>query len=64
MRIGCFIGILRPGQKGLFVSFGGFSKEARYEAERSIIEASVKSRALSTGFLLVTLVKYIKLILH
>jgi len=34
-QVRSFIGILRPGQKGLFVSSGGFSKEARYEAERS-----------------------------
>jgi restriction system protein len=30
-----FIGALRPGDRGLFVSTGGFSKEARYEAERA-----------------------------
>lgn len=30
-----FIGALREGDSGLFVSTGGFSKEARYEAERS-----------------------------
>lgn len=30
-----FIGGLRPGEKGLYVSTGGFSKEAHYEAERS-----------------------------
>jgi len=30
-----FLGGLRERQKGLFVSIGGFSKEARYEAERS-----------------------------
>ena len=30
-----FIGALREGDAGLFVSTGGFSKEARYEAERS-----------------------------
>jgi len=30
-----FIGVLRPGDKGLYVSTGGFTKEAKYEAERS-----------------------------
>lgn len=30
-----FIGTLREGDSGLFVSTGGFSKEARYEADRS-----------------------------
>jgi len=30
-----FIGGLREGNRGLFVSTGGFSKEAKYEAERS-----------------------------
>lgn len=32
-----FAGGLRPGDRGLYVSTGGFSKEARYEAERSNI---------------------------
>lgn len=31
-----FIGVLRAGDKGLYLSTGGFSKEAKYEAERSI----------------------------
>ena len=30
-----FLGGLRPGDRGLYVSTGGFSKEAKYEAERS-----------------------------
>lgn len=30
-----FIGALRDGDSGLFVSTGGFSREARYEADRS-----------------------------
>jgi restriction system protein len=34
-EIRSFIGGLRPGDKGLYASTGGFSKEARYEAERS-----------------------------
>jgi len=32
-----FIGGLRQNDKGLYVSTGGFTKEARYEAERSTI---------------------------
>lgn len=36
-EIRSFTGGLRSGDKGLFVSTGGFSKEARYEAERSNI---------------------------
>ncbi len=32
-----FTGGLRPGDKGLYVSTGGFSREAKYEAERSNI---------------------------
>ncbi|MGI9280508.1 MAG: restriction endonuclease [Endozoicomonas sp.] len=30
-----FLGALREGDKGLYVSTGGFSREARYEAERA-----------------------------
>jgi len=30
-----FVGGLRPGDKSLFVSTGGFTKDAKYEAERS-----------------------------
>jgi restriction system protein len=30
-----FVGVLRSGDTGLYVSTGGFSKEARYEAERA-----------------------------
>ncbi len=36
-KIRSFTGGLRPGHKGLYVSTGGFSKDARYEAERSNI---------------------------
>ncbi|HUG71545.1 MAG TPA: restriction endonuclease [Pirellulaceae bacterium] len=32
-----FIGGLRQGDRGLYVSTGGFTKEARYEAERSTV---------------------------
>lgn len=30
-----FIGALREGDSGLFISTGGFTREARYEAERA-----------------------------
>ncbi len=30
-----FISILRPRHKGLYVSTGGFTKDARYEADRA-----------------------------
>lgn len=36
-EIRSFIGALRQGDKGIYLSTGGFSKEARYEAERSTI---------------------------
>ena len=36
-EIRSFIGGLRAGDKGLYLSTGGFTKEARYEAERSAI---------------------------
>jgi restriction system protein len=36
-EIRSFIGGLRTGHKGLYVSTGGFSKEAKYEADRSIM---------------------------
>jgi len=32
-----FIGALRPGDHGLYVSTGGFTRESKYEAERSQI---------------------------
>ena len=36
-----FTGGLRQGSKGLYVSTGGFSKEAKYEAERSTIPVTL-----------------------
>ena len=36
-EITSFSGGLRPGHKGIYVSTGGFSKDAKYEAERSNI---------------------------
>ncbi|MDE0186899.1 MAG: restriction endonuclease [Candidatus Poribacteria bacterium] len=35
--IRCFLGGLREGDKALYVSSGGFTREAKYEADRSII---------------------------
>jgi len=40
-EIGSFIGGLRQGNKGLYVSTGGFSKDAKYEAERSNIPVTL-----------------------
>lgn len=34
-EIRSFLGGLRPGEKGLYISTGGFTKEAKYEAERA-----------------------------
>ena len=36
-----FLGGLRTGDKGLYVSSGGFSKEAKYEAERANIPVTL-----------------------
>ena len=36
-EIRSFIGGLRPGDRGLYVSTGGFSRDARLEADSSII---------------------------
>lgn len=36
-----FIGALREGDSGLFISTGGFTREARYEAERSSIQLTL-----------------------
>lgn len=32
-----FIGALRPGDRGIYLSTGGFSKDAKYEADRANI---------------------------
>ncbi|WP_082423166.1 restriction endonuclease [Paenibacillus dakarensis] len=40
-EIRSFTGGLRSGDRGIYVSTGGFSKEARYEAERSINPVSL-----------------------
>jgi restriction system protein len=50
-EIRSFIGGLRPGEKGLYVSTGGFTKEAQYEAERANVPVT-----LIDSDLLVTLV--------
>lgn len=36
-----FVGVLRSGDTGLYVSTGGFSKEARYEAERATLPVTL-----------------------
>ncbi|TCK07452.1 restriction endonuclease [Marinobacterium mangrovicola] len=36
-----FIGALREGDRGLFISTGGFTREARYEAERATIPVTL-----------------------
>lgn len=36
-----FLGVLRAGDKGIYVSTGGFTKEAKYEAERSTVPATL-----------------------
>jgi restriction system protein len=36
-----FIAALRPRHKGLYVSTGGFTKEARYEADRANNQVSL-----------------------
>ena len=36
-----FIGVLREGDRGLFISTGGFTREARYEAERANIPVTL-----------------------
>lgn len=36
-----FIGGLRDGERGLYISSGGFTKEARYEAERSKVPVTL-----------------------
>ncbi len=38
-----FIAALRPRHKGLYVSSGGFTKEARYEADRANNRVSLRS---------------------
>lgn len=40
-EIRSFIGALREGDRGLFVSTGGYSKDARYEAERANISVTL-----------------------
>jgi restriction system protein len=39
--IRCFLGGLREGNRGLYVSTGGFTKEAKYEAERSNVPCTL-----------------------
>lgn len=36
-----FLGPLRPGDRGLYVSSGGYSREAKYEADRANIPVTL-----------------------
>jgi restriction system protein len=47
-----FVGGLRVGMKGLYVSTGGFTKEARYEAERSTIHISLIDLDMLVGLVI------------
>ena len=47
-----FTGGLRSGTKGLFVSTGGFTKEAKYEAERSPIPVTLADLDLLTQLII------------
>lgn len=40
-QIRSFLGALRDGDTGLYISTGGFTKEARYEAERSTVPVTL-----------------------
>ncbi|MEZ5065908.1 MAG: restriction endonuclease [bacterium] len=40
-QIRSFLGALRPSDRGLYVSTGDFSKDARYEAERSAVPVTL-----------------------
>lgn len=45
-----FLGALRQGDKGLYVSTGGFTKEARYEAERATVPVTLVDLSLLVEF--------------
>jgi len=47
-----FIGGLQPSDRGLYVSTGGFTREARYEAERSTIPMTLLDIDEVVGLLL------------
>ena len=49
-----FLGGLRASDKGLYVSTGGFTKEAKYEAERSIIPLTL----VDSDFLVELIIDY------
>ncbi|MGY8691078.1 MAG: restriction endonuclease, partial [Verrucomicrobiales bacterium] len=36
-----FIGALRPGDRGVYLSTGGFTREARYEADRANVPVTL-----------------------
>ncbi len=40
-EIRAFLGGLRQGDRGLYISIGGFTREARYEAERSTVPVTL-----------------------
>ncbi len=54
-EIRSFIGGLRPGDRGLYLSTGGFTREARYEAERAnvpvtLIDLDSLARLIETNY--------------
>lgn len=53
-EITSFTGGLRQGNKGLYVSTGGFSKDAKYEAERSDIPVTL----IDLGMLVKLIIQY------
>jgi restriction system protein len=53
-EITSFTGGLRQGNKGLYVSTGGFSKDAKYEAERSNIPVTL----IDLGMLVKLIIQY------
>lgn len=50
-EIRSFLGGLRPGDSGLYVSTGGFSREAEYEAERANIPITLIDLDILAGLL-------------
>ena len=48
-RFAVLVGGLRPGDRALYISTGGFTKEAKYEAERSNIPSPFSIWTISRG---------------
>ena len=46
-----FLGGLRQGDRGLYVSAGGFTKEAEYEAERAAVPVTLIDLDMLAGLL-------------